>query len=49
MAKYNSQESEQKRQQFREEKQINKFEKNSDKPTFSLDTPPPTVSGKLHI
>jgi valyl-tRNA synthetase len=49
MAKYNSQKSEQKRQQFREGNQINKFEKNSNKPTFSLDTPPPTVSGKLHI
>jgi valyl-tRNA synthetase len=25
------------------------FDENSSKPTFSIDTPPPTVSGKLHI
>ena len=49
MAKYQTKESELKRQKFREENQINKFDLNSNKPTFSLDTPPPTVSGKLHI
>ncbi|MBN8554761.1 MAG: valine--tRNA ligase [Deltaproteobacteria bacterium] len=29
--------------------QANRFDENSSKPTFSIDTPPPTVSGKLHI
>ena len=49
MGKYNTPESEKKRREFREEKQIYKFDMNSSKPTFSIDTPPPTVSGKLHI
>ncbi len=49
MAKYQTKESEQKRQQFREKNEINKFDINSDKPVYSIDTPPPTVSGKLHI
>jgi valyl-tRNA synthetase len=47
--KYNASESEKKRREFRDEKQIYKFDMNSSKPTFSIDTPPPTVSGKLHI
>ena len=28
---------------------INSFDENSDKPIYSIDTPPPTVSGKIHI
>jgi valyl-tRNA synthetase len=32
-----------------EEKKIYKFEKNSNKQIFSIDTPPPTISGLLHI
>ena len=47
--KYNFSESEPKWQNFWEENKINEYEKWSSKPTFSLDTPPPTVSGKLHI
>lgn len=47
--KYNIQEKEAKWQQFWQENKIYKFEENSTKPTFSIDTPPPTVSGKLHI
>ena len=47
--KYNFSESEAKRQAYWEENKINEYEKWSSKPTFSLDTPPPTVSGKLHI
>lgn len=50
MGKYNFQESEQKRQKLWEENQTYKFDtENSEKPIFSIDTPPPTVSGKLHI
>lgn len=49
MAKYEFKESEKKRQNFREENKINNFDLNSDKEIFSIDTPPPTVSGKLHI
>jgi len=49
MAKYQTKESESKRQKFREENEINKFDIDSDKPVYSIDTPPPTVSGKLHI
>ena len=47
--KYNFSESEPKWQNFWQENHINEYEKWSSKPTFSLDTPPPTVSGKLHI
>jgi len=47
--KYNFAESEPKWQNFWQENQINEYEKWSSKPTFSIDTPPPTVSGKLHI
>lgn len=28
---------------------INNFQRESDRPVFSIDTPPPTVSGKLHL
>jgi valyl-tRNA synthetase len=47
--KYNHLESEAKWQDFREEKQLYAFDKESDKPVYSIDTPPPTVSGKIHI
>lgn len=49
MNKYIPKESEKKRQDFREENKINNFDLNSNKEIFSIDTPPPTVSGKLHI
>jgi valyl-tRNA synthetase len=42
--KYNFAESEAKWQNFWQENQINEYEKGSSKPTFSIDTPPPTVS-----
>jgi valyl-tRNA synthetase len=48
-SKYNHQESEKKRQSYREEKQIFAFSKDETKPVYSIDTPPPTVSGKIHI
>ncbi len=47
--KYNPEEEELKIQKFWEENRINDFDKNSDKPIFSIDTPPPTVSGKMHM
>lgn len=47
--KYNIQEKEAKWQKFWQDNGIYKFDKNSNKPAFSIDTPPPTVSGKLHI
>jgi len=47
--KYNHQESEAKWQKHREEKQIFMFSKDEKKPIYSIDTPPPTVSGKIHI
>jgi valyl-tRNA synthetase len=47
--KYNALESEKKWQNFREENQTYKFDMASDKPIYSIDTPPPTVSGKIHI
>ncbi len=47
--KYNHLESEAKWQKYREEKQIYAFQKDSQKPVYSIDTPPPTVSWKLHI
>ena len=47
--KYNYQESEAKWQKHREEKQIFMFSKDEKKPIYSIDTPPPTVSGKIHI
>ena len=43
--KYNALETEKKWQAYWQEKGIYKFDKDSEKPTFSIDTPPPTVSG----
>lgn len=36
-------------QQFWAQEQIYRFEKNEDAELYSIDTPPPTVSGSLHI
>lgn len=47
--KYNPQESEKKRQDFWATHKINQFDIHSNKEVFSIDTPPPTISGKLHI
>ena len=47
--KYNIGETEKKWEKFWQEEGIYKFDKNSNKPTYSIDTPPPTVSGELHI
>ncbi|MDA0901998.1 MAG: valine--tRNA ligase [Proteobacteria bacterium] len=48
--KYNYQESEKKWQKYWQEKQVYKWEKSlARKDTFVIDTPPPTVSGLLHM
>lgn len=47
--KYNSFETEKKWQEYWQENNIYKYDFNSDKETFSIDTPPPTISGSLHI
>lgn len=49
MAKYKHKDAEQQWQDFWQQHQIYAFDPNSDKPTYSIDTPPPTISGKLHI
>ena len=36
-------------QQYWKEKNIYKFDPNSKRPIYSIDTPPPTVSGKMHL
>lgn len=36
-------------QNYWEENQIYKFNKNHKGETYSVDTPPPTISGKMHI
>ncbi len=47
--KYNPQEAERKWQKFWEKSKIYKFDPDSKKEIYSIDTPPPTVSGKMHI
>ena len=47
--KYNFKLVEDKWQNYWQEKGVYEYKKDSNKPTFSIDTPPPTVSGKLHI
>ncbi len=47
--KYNFTEKEEKWQNYWFENDIYKFEKNSTKKTYSIDTPPPTCNGKIHM
>ncbi|HCB52131.1 TPA: hypothetical protein DEP21_06285 [Patescibacteria group bacterium] len=48
--KYDAKISEAKWQAYRDEQKTYAFDlQNTEKPIFSIDTPPPTVSGKLHI
>lgn len=47
--KYNHLESEAKWQKFWEDNKIYAFDKDASKKVYSIDTPPPTVSGKIHI
>ncbi|MBN2880489.1 valine--tRNA ligase [Candidatus Woesearchaeota archaeon] len=47
--KYDIHESEEKWMKYWEEEKIYKFNPETKKEIFSVDTPPPTVSGKMHI
>ncbi len=47
--KYKAKEAEQKWQSFWQEEGIYHFDEKSDAPIYSIDTPPPTVNGKIHI
>jgi valyl-tRNA synthetase len=47
--RYNPKESEPKWQKYWEEQGIYKFDPKSDKEIYSIDTPPPTVSGAMHL
>ena len=46
---YDSKLAEPKWQKFWEDKDIYKFDPNSKAEIYSVDTPPPTVSGKMHV
>jgi len=46
---YDFNEVENKWVEFWEKNNIYKFDTNSEKPVFSIDTPPPTISGRLHM
>lgn len=47
--KYDFQKAERELEQMWQEKEIYKYQNGKEKKIFSIDTPPPTVSGKLHI
>lgn len=47
--KYNALETEKKWQEYWQKENIYGFDENSNKKIYSIDTPPPTVSGKIHI
>ncbi len=46
---YDFKEVEKKWQRFWEKEGVFKFDPKSSKPIFSIDTPPPTISGKMHL
>ena len=47
--KYDFKTAEKRWQEFWQENGTYKFDKDSKKPIYSIDTPPPTVNGKIHI
>ncbi|MDD4110611.1 MAG: valine--tRNA ligase [Clostridia bacterium] len=47
--RYNFLESEKKWQDYWQKENIYKFDENSNKKVYSIDTPPPTVNGKIHM
>lgn len=47
--KYDSKEAEKRIREFWDKENIYKFDEKTKKPIFSIDTPPPTISGKMHI
>lgn len=49
LSSYNPKEIEEKWQKWWMKKELYRFDEKSKNPVFSIDTPPPTVSGKLHL
>ena len=47
--KYNASEAEPRIQKFWQDNGVYKYDPKSKKPTFSIDTPPPTVNGHIHL
>jgi valyl-tRNA synthetase len=47
--KYDPERVEEELRIFWEKEKIYSFDRDSDKPVYSIDTPPPTVSGKMHM
>lgn len=47
--RYDPQQAEQQMQQLWEEEQVYRFDPQDSRPVYAIDTPPPTVSGSLHI
>lgn len=47
--RYNAKEAEPRWQKFWNERNIFRYRSDSGKPVYSIDTPPPTVSGKIHM
>lgn len=47
--RYNAKEAEERWQNYWIKENIYKFESDSKQPIYSIDTPPPTVNGKIHI
>ena len=47
--RYDPKEAEPKWQKYWEDQKVFKFDPHSPKPIYSIDTPPPTVSGKMHL
>ncbi|MCL2284959.1 MAG: class I tRNA ligase family protein, partial [Firmicutes bacterium] len=47
--RYNFTQTEKQMQEFWEQEQIYRFNKDAEGQLYSIDTPPPTVSGDLHI
>src|SRR5580700_10366973 len=48
-SKYDSKVVEPKIKEFWEKEKVFAFAKKSEKPVYSIDTPPPTVSGDIHL
>jgi valyl-tRNA synthetase len=49
LGKYDAHEAEKRIQKYWEDNEVYKFDLKSKKEVFSVDTPPPTVSGKMHL
>ena len=49
MERYNAKKVEEKWRKFWEKEKIYKFDPKSKKKIYSIDTPPPTISGKMHL